>query len=296
MENSANEEASVPMADFLFGVHPLLLIVISIVTLFVCSAIYVIQSGLLAKIEVKAIEPERGSLVVAYKVGHGPYSGAGEIFTDVCSLLLTREHIGIYYDDPEAVSPADLRYAVGVILAESPEEPKPEELELMTQHGYKIIHFPKPNHVVQASFPFKNTLSIYMGIFRVYPKLKEYIAERGLCAYPALEIYTSSSIEFIMPLSKQEEFFVPEFQEDQVSIATTEFSNHPDHASVDEDLKKKVDEKVFVKPKTPSPKREEVNDDDQEEESSSSDDDKKSEASIDEDSSEFEKVEPENLK
>ena len=158
----------------------------------------------------------------------------------------------------------------------------------MTQHGYKIIHFPKPNHVVQASFPFKNTLSIYMGIFRVYPKLKEYIAERGLCAYPALEIYTSSSIEFIMPLSKQDEFFVPEFQDDQVSIATTEFSNHPDHASVDE-------EKVFVKPKTPSPKRDEVNDD-QREESSTDDDDKKSEASIDDDSSEFEKVEPENLK
>ena len=288
MESSVNEETSGEMADFLFGVHPLLLIVISLITIFVCSAIYVIQSGLLANIEVKAIEPERGSLVVAYKVGHGPYSGAGEIFTDVCSLLLTREHIGIYYDDPEAVAPADLRYAVGVILAESPEEPKPEELELMTQHGYKIIHFPKPNHVVQASFPFKNTLSIYMGIFRVYPKLKEYIAERGLCAYPALEIYTSSSIEFIMPLSKQDEFFVPEFQDDQVSIATTEFSNHPDHASVDE-------EKVFVKPKTPSPKRDEVNDD-QREESSTDDDDKKSEASIDDDSSEFEKVEPENLK
>ena len=29
-----------------------------------------------------------------------------------------------------------------------------------------------------------------------------------------------------MPLSKQEEFFVPEFCEEQVSIATTEFSTH----------------------------------------------------------------------
>jgi len=29
-----------------------------------------------------------------------------------------------------------------------------------------------------------------------------------------------------MPLSKQEEFFVPEFSEEQVSIATTEFSTH----------------------------------------------------------------------
>ena len=30
----------------------------------------------------------------------------------------------------------------------------------------------------------------------------------------------------MMPLSKQEEFFVPEFSEEQISIATTEFSTH----------------------------------------------------------------------
>ena len=59
-----------------------------------------------------------------------------------------------------------------------------------------------------------------------------------------------------MPLSKQEEFFVPEFQEEVESIATTEFSNHPDHASVEDDLRKaeKKDE-VFVKPAKPAPKR-----------------------------------------
>ena len=63
-----------------------------------------------------------------------------------------------------------------------------------------------------------------MGIFRVYPKLKEYIATHGLCAYPALEIYTSNKIKFMMPLSKQEDFFVPEFCEEQVSIGKI-FSN-----------------------------------------------------------------------
>ena len=39
-----------------------------------------------------------------------------------------------------------------------------------------------------------------------------------------MEFYTPEKIQFVMPLSKQEEFFVPEFSEDQVSIATTEFS------------------------------------------------------------------------
>ena len=130
-------------------------------------------------------------------------------------------------------------------------------MEAVTSHGYKIVHFPKPNYVVLAEFPFTNTLSIYMGIFRVYPKLKEYIATHGLCAYPALEIYSSNKIKFMMPLSKQEDFYVPEFCEETVSIATTEFSNHPDQAAADEELKnnKKVAEEndVFVKPATPPP-------------------------------------------
>ena len=162
----------------------------------------------------------------------------------------------------------------------------------MTKHGYKIIHLPKPNYVVMASFPFRNTLSIYMGIFRVYPKLKDYIVSRGLCAYPALEIYTPTAIEFVMPLSKQEEFFVPEFCEEQESIATTEFSNHPDHAGVDEELKSKgltrnlssVDEEddqsIFVKPSLPaSARRESINE-------------QQNDAEADDAEASFEKIDP----
>ena len=56
-----------------------------------------------------------------------------------------------------------------------------------------------------------------------------------------------------MPLSKQEEYFVPEFCEEQVSIATTEFSNHPDQAEETEDDQKsmKDDDKVFTRPSIP---------------------------------------------
>lgn len=48
------------------------------------------------------------------------------------------------------------------------------------------------------------------------------LLQRRLCAYPAMELYSDSSIVFMMPLSRQDEFFVAEFQEDQVSIATTD--------------------------------------------------------------------------
>ena len=110
-----------------------------------------------------------------------------------------------------------------------------------------------------TTFPFKNTLSIYMAIFRVYPKLKEYITSRSLCAYPAIEIYTSKSIEFIMPLSKQEEYFVPEFCEEQVSIATTEFSNHPEEPE-DDQKSIKDDDKVFARPSIPPQQAQSIKD------------------------------------
>jgi hypothetical protein len=61
--------------------------------------------------------------------------------------------------------------------------------------GYKIAHFPRPNYCVMVNFPFKTMLSIYIAIFRVYPKLKDYIFSNGLCAYPAIEIYSTQLIE-----------------------------------------------------------------------------------------------------
>ena len=65
-----------------------------------------------------------------------------------------------------------------------------------------------------------------------------------------------------MPLSKQEEFFVPEFCEEQVSIATTEFSTQPDQESNHPDQEHEDDQRstistvvddeiVFVRPIPP---------------------------------------------
>jgi len=106
-------------------------------------------------------------------------------------------------------------------LPKKKKKPVPEEMEKMRKNGFKIVHLPKPSYVVTASFPFTTTISIYLGIYRVYPRLRDYIAERKLCAYPALEMYNDANIMFMMPLSRQDEFFVSEFQEDEMSIATT---------------------------------------------------------------------------
>ncbi len=63
----------------------------------------------------------------------------------------------------------------------------------------------------------------------------------------------------MMPLSRQEEFFVPEFSEEEVSIATTENSS----CAVNTGARPKIhigkteckrDDEVFAKPKSPAAK------------------------------------------
>ena len=186
---------------------------------------YTYYSGFWSSIKVSTSETEYGPLTLAYKTSVGPYKNAGEFFTESFCLLPDREQLGIYYDDPEGMQADQLRCAVGPVLAKGTEKPVPEEMEKMIKNGFKIAHFPKPSYVVTASFPFTTTLSIFLAIYKVYPRLRDYIAQRNLCAYPAMEVYTDSSIIFMMPLSRQDEFFVSEFQEEEMSIATTDMGS-----------------------------------------------------------------------
>jgi len=207
------------------------LLVFLIISTLLTLLLYLSYSGLFTPITVSTLEPDTGPITLAYKTQTGPYKDAGDLFTESYCLLPDREQLGIYYDDPEAIPASDLRCAVGPVLAKGEEEPVPEEMEKMRKNGFKIVHLPKPSYVVTATFPFTTTFSIYLGIYRIYPRLRDYIAERRLCAYPALELYTDSNIVFMMPLSRQDEFFVSEFQEDEMSIATTDVTDVTDRSN-----------------------------------------------------------------
>jgi len=231
-----------------------------LISFFLTIFSYLVYSGLFTAVDVRTKEPTYGPLIVAYKTDTGPYRNAGSLYTESYCLLPNREQIGVYYDDPEAVPESQLRYAVGPILGNADEPPSATEMENMRANGFSIAHFPKPNYVVSAVFPFRTTLSIYMAIYKVYPALKQYIASKSLCAYPALEIYTDKEIIFMMPLSRQEEFFVREFQEEEVSVATTDLGSVYD-INTDTDTrdsrtpavedKQRRDSSGFVRPKTP---------------------------------------------
>ena len=257
------------LSDMSLEMWLVVIIVLLIFTVFV----YVFYSGLFTSIMVSTSETEYGPLTMAYKTLVGPYKEVGEIFTESFCLLPDREQLGIYYDDPEGVQASQLRCAVGPVLAKGDAKPVPAEMEKMVKNGFKIIHLPKPSYVVTASFPFATTLSIYLAIYKVYPKLRDYIALRNLCAYPALEVYTDSNIIFMMPLSRQDEFYVSEFQEEEMSIATTDMESV---SGLESPVMK--DDAGFVIPRLPEDREtEEESKDSLEREVSSVDDDSEDE-------------------
>ena len=73
------------------------------------------------------------------------------------------------------MNPSELRYCVGVILSEGESEPDNAHLSTFLEHGFKELVLPAVDHAVLTTFPFNNTVSIFIGVARVYPKLAEYI-------------------------------------------------------------------------------------------------------------------------
>ena len=156
---------------------------------------------------------------IAYKLHTGPYSKAGHAFTMMTGDLVRIGHgvsdlcqIGFFFDDPTIRKVNKLRYAAGVILPSRGEmnSELDEAKEQLESLGYLFTELPKVDHVVHVSFPYRGFLSILIAVKRVYPVIRNYINVHKLCAHPALEIYTPDQIHFILPLSKQDNFYLIE--------------------------------------------------------------------------------------
>lgn len=173
----------------------------------------------------------------AYQFLRGPYSSndVGAAFTLATSIAPKAPSIGIFYDNPQTVPENDLRCAVGCLISREQvttaeadtnevvdDEPEntfirplidEKEEELLKKKGFRFCQLPRVDLAVITEFPYTTPFSIWLAPNKVYPRLGEYIASKNLCAYPMIEVYAENQIRYMAPLSKQDDFFVPEAKE-----------------------------------------------------------------------------------
>ncbi|XP_069500140.1 testis-expressed protein 264 [Ambystoma mexicanum] len=171
-----------------------------------------VYSGLLTEVVVGAGTPPIRSITIAYKFRVGPYDESGNLFTESCNIAPKLPSIGVYYDNVLKVPVEFCRYLVGTIIGEGEEQPREDLTRQFEKNGYKIITFPEVSHAVTTTFPYTTPFSIQLATTRVHSALNEYIKERKLCAHPYIEIYKGDQIQFVCPLSRQSDFYVPEMK------------------------------------------------------------------------------------
>ncbi|XP_067361034.1 testis-expressed protein 264 isoform X2 [Channa argus] len=192
----------------------LLLIIVLLVCLIVTVGGFLVYSGLLSDVIIKTGPPPIRNVTIAYKFKEGLYKDCGAAYTESCSIGPKLSAIGVFYDDPKQRPSEKCRYVVGSVLSEGDGKPDEELQKLYEKFGFKVFSLPEVSHAVTTSFPCTTPLSYVLGPYRVYPRLASYIEERKLCAFPTIEIYSSDVINYMVPLSRQIEFFVPEMKEE----------------------------------------------------------------------------------
>lgn len=162
--------------------------------------------------QVTVQEKEVGPYLFAYQKHSGEYGKIAEVIGTVCEAV-SRETgglsganitgIGIYYDDPKTVAKESLRSVGGCLLL----NPKQEIVDKLTTQ-FRVAGLPRML-AVTSEFPFKGTLSIFLGIAKVYPKLMSYITEKQYQASPIVEIYDmeKGTILYFMSTQPLDEVF-----------------------------------------------------------------------------------------
>ena len=164
--------------------------------------------GLFKSMEVKS--SEFGPYSFFYKPFLGPYEEVGPIFKDIREVL-KKQNIkiesmaGIYYDDPKKIEAKNLRSEVGAIL--SKEEAQKHQSKLLGK-SLKFKRLPRQNYI-STEFPFRNMISVYIGIKKAYSALEEYI-KKNSSSFPdkrkageasfALEVYMKEKILYLMKM------------------------------------------------------------------------------------------------
>ncbi|TGK33290.1 GyrI-like domain-containing protein [Leptospira gomenensis] len=168
----------------------------------VSSLLFLVYMGAFSPVDVK--EETRGPFFTIQHERIGDYRNVGKTFETLQKELplygiKNFRLFAIYLDNPNDVPKEKLRCEVGAILSEPiPALPSglsiPLTMRILPARKYLL-----------AEFPLKNFLSIFLGIYKVYPKLFRACEERGcdLKGRPSMEIYeplTEKKTTYLLPL------------------------------------------------------------------------------------------------
>ncbi|KAJ3602050.1 hypothetical protein NHX12_029810, partial [Muraenolepis orangiensis] len=112
------------------------------------------------------------------------------------------------------------RYAVGSILREGSGSSSEELEQRFHKAGFHLCSFPEVTHAVTTSCPHGTPLSALLGARRTYTRLEDYIKERRLCAHPYVEVYSGGLVQYMVPLARQGDFYVPELRPPERRVST----------------------------------------------------------------------------
>lgn len=139
------------------------------------------------KIEIREKEKEKMILIGNMYVGN--YKNTAKIQDKIYDILLannieTYKGFAIYYDDPKEVSTNQLRSFSGCIL----EEKDYNKIEEIKKLNFEIKEIPRQTFIM-TEFRYRNPFSVIIGIFKVYPKLNNYIIEKKYAKTEIMEVY-----------------------------------------------------------------------------------------------------------
>ena len=151
-----------------------LIILISLIILILLMLAWL---GAFKKVHVYAAR--QGGETLVYETIKGDYRQSAAAMNRIYYRLLNEDKIetfkgfGIYYDNPKKVSKDQLRSEAGCILPPA-DVAKSEALA----GKYQLKVFTEADYLV-AEFPYKNKLSIFMSIAKVYPALNKYAEQHN---------------------------------------------------------------------------------------------------------------------
>jgi hypothetical protein len=144
----------------------------ALVLIIIAATLTLTYYGLFANVTI--VEQEVGDFWLLYEKHVGDYKDVGPVVDSIYSRLLGEDGItpsrgfGMYYDDPKKVEKKKLRSIAGCIL-----DKQNEDKIVYLKTNYLIKKFPASKSVLVV-FPYKGIQSIFLDVFKVYPKLAEY--------------------------------------------------------------------------------------------------------------------------